>query len=206
MSIKITYKSIKSESSVKNYAFFTNEKFLINGLRKLLIQNQSSRINKIIRTFNDLDKKNFLFFNLNSTQKILLIKLKDNKKFIENEKIGAKFYDFLKSDSNLKLTFFEPNIKDTAGTNKNFFDEFIHGLKLKSYIFDKYKSEKKNNNIELIISSNKKLLDGNKKFHSLIEGTKLTKDLVSEPGNILHPDEYAKRILQLKKDGLKVTV
>ena len=34
----------------------------------------------------------------------------------------------------------------------------------------------------------------------------LTKDLVSEPGNILHPDEYTKRILQLKKIGLKITV
>ena len=74
MSIKITYKSIKSESSVmKSYALFTNEKFQINGLRKLSIYNQSNRINKIIRTFNDLDKKSFLFFNLNSTQKILLI-------------------------------------------------------------------------------------------------------------------------------------
>ena len=78
-------------------------------------------------------------------------------------------------------------------------------LKLKSYIFDKYKSEK-NKNIELIIVGNKKLLYGNKKFNSLIEGTKLTKDLVSEPGNVLHPDEYAKRISQLKKYGLKVTV
>jgi leucyl aminopeptidase len=33
-----------------------------------------------------------------------------------------------------------------------------------------------------------------------------TKDLVSEPGNILHPDEYAKRILSLKKLGLKVSL
>ena len=33
-----------------------------------------------------------------------------------------------------------------------------------------------------------------------------TKDLVSEPGNILHPDEYAKRLVQLKKDGLKIVV
>ena len=40
----------------------------------------------------------------------------------------------------------------------------------------------------------------------LIEGTNLTKDLVSEPGNILHPDEYAKRLLQLRKFGLKVNV
>jgi leucyl aminopeptidase len=40
----------------------------------------------------------------------------------------------------------------------------------------------------------------------LSEGIKLTKDLVSEPGNILHPDEYAKRVLSLKKLGLKVQV
>ena len=26
-----------------------------------------------------------------------------------------------------------------------------------------------------------------------------TRDLVSEPGNILHPDEYAKRLIKLKK-------
>ena len=30
------------------------------------------------------------------------------------------------------------------------------------------------------------------------------RDLVSEPGNILHPDEYAKRLKSLKKDGLKL--
>ena len=45
-----------------------------------------------------------------------------------------------------------------------------------------------------------------KRFSSIINGTNLTKELVSEPGNILHPDEYAKRILQLRKIGLKVTI
>ena len=44
----------------------------------------------------------------------------------------------------------------------------------------------------------------NNRFHSLLEGTNFTKDLVSEPGNILHPDEYSKRILKLKKIGLKI--
>mgnify|MGYP001345045866 CR=1 FL=1 len=39
-----------------------------------------------------------------------------------------------------------------------------------------------------------------------MEGVFLTRDLVSEPGNILHPDEYAKRIVKLRKFGLKVTV
>ena len=33
-----------------------------------------------------------------------------------------------------------------------------------------------------------------------------TKDLISEPSNVLYPQEYADRIKQLETDGLKVTV
>ena len=44
------------------------------------------------------------------------------------------------------------------------------------------------------------------KFKALEEGIFYTRDLVSEPGNILHPDEYAKRLATLKKDGLKITI
>ena len=36
------------------------------------------------------------------------------------------------------------------------------------------------------------------KLNALLEGVFLTRDLVSEPGNVLHPDEYAKRITKLK--------
>ena len=61
---------------------------------------------------------------------------------------------------------------------------------------------------EINILSKSKILDTNKKnrFNSLIEGTNFTKDLVSEPGNILHPDEYAKRLGKLRSIGLKVKV
>jgi len=44
------------------------------------------------------------------------------------------------------------------------------------------------------------------KFQALEEGTFYARDLVSEPGNILHPDEYAKRLMSLKKNGLKVNI
>ena len=43
------------------------------------------------------------------------------------------------------------------------------------------------------------------KFKALEEGT-FARDLVSEPGNVLHPDEYAKRLNLFKKDGLKVNI
>ena len=45
-----------------------------------------------------------------------------------------------------------------------------------------------------------------KKLDAILSGVNFTRDLVSEPGNILHPDEYAKRLTKLKKIGLKVNV
>ncbi len=59
--------------------------------------------------------------------------------------MGAKFYDFIVSNSLYSLTFFENNFKDSNSRNKNFIEEFIHGIKLKSYNFDKYKTKKKIN-------------------------------------------------------------
>ena len=44
------------------------------------------------------------------------------------------------------------------------------------------------------------------KFKAIEKGTFYTRDLVSEPGNVLHPDEYAKRLRTLKKYGLKINV
>ena len=81
-------------------------------------------------------------------------------------------------------------------------------MNLKSYEFNKYKTENINKLVNLMISPRFKpgFSANNLRYTSLAEGIKLTKDLVSEPGNILYPDEYAKRVLSLKKFGLKVQV
>ena len=55
----------------------------------------------------------------------------------------------------------------------------------------------------MLESKNKPSSQSQLKFKALEEGTFYARDLVSEPGNILHPDEYAKRLSSLKKDGLK---
>ena len=55
-------------------------------------------------------------------------------------------------------------------------------------------------------SKNKPSVKNQLKFKAIEEGTFYARDLVSEPGNVLHPDEYAKRLNNLKKDGLKVTI
>ena len=74
-------------------------------------------------------------------------------------------------------------------------------------MFEKYKTKKNKENILIEVSG--KNIPNRKdqlKFKAIEEGTFLTRDLVSEPGNILHPDEYAKRLKLLKKDGLKITI
>ena len=207
MSIKISFKKNFNQKLVKNYALFSNKDFKIYGLDKLQLNNQINLINKTIAT-NKSKNNNFLFFNLNSGQKIILIKIKDNQSAIDNEKIGAEFYNFLKLNSIDNSTFQDTNIENTNPKNKNFLDEFFHGLRLKSYTFNKYKSNNKIENYDFIISCKKNFdnYDKDKRYSSLVSGINLTKDLVSEPGNVLHPDEYAKRLVQLRKIGLKVTV
>ena len=100
-------------------------------------------------------------------------------------------------------------ISDTViGKHENFVGHFLHGLKLKSYTFKKYKTKIDKRVITINVSGNKnKTLAFNQlKFNALEEGTFYARDLVSEPGNVLHPDEYARRLTSLRKDGLKVNI
>jgi len=82
------------------------------------------------------------------------------------------------------------------------------GLKLKSYEFKKYKTKKETRliSINVLGNKNKPSVQNQLKFKALEEGTFYARDLVSEPGNVLHPDEYARRLSSLRKDGLKVNI
>ena len=195
MSIKISIKKSISPKVVKNYVLFCNENFKINALSNLNLKNQSNFINKLINS-NKLTKKDFLIFNITSIQKIILVKIKKNQSSLDNEKLGAKFFDFIKENTVFNLTLYNSNIRASSSNNLSFFNEFMHGLELKSYEFKKYKSKKDKEIFNFDISSDNKSINfqKDKRFKALIEGTNLTKDLVSEPGNILHPDEYAKRL------------
>ena len=108
----------------------------------------------------------------------------------------------------LKIKFWKKFILNSDSLpNKlnNLIGYFLHGLKLKSYIFEKYKT-KKNKNIYFSNWKKYPIKKDQIKFKAIEEGTFYTRDLVSEPGNILHPDEYAKRLNSLKKFGLKVNI
>ena len=202
MSVKIIYKNSLPKTNSSNLVLFTDENFNNSSLKKYISHSEQVYISDLLKT-KDTTKK-IQFFDINSKRKIILISLKKKLKSSDLENLGASFYDQFKNFKQNQYYL----VSDTSPNDlKNASGYFLHGLKLKSYSFEKYKTKQKNKNISIIVSGkNKPSLTDQLKFKSIEEGTFYARDLVSEPGNVLHPDEYAKRISSLKKIGLKITV
>ena len=202
MSIQINYKAGPSKKKSSNLVLFVDENFNITGLKKLISNEEYSFIGDLL-AIND-KKKKIIAYDLNSRRRIILISIKKKITTSEVEALGAKFYDIFKD---IKQNHFDINSETAKNTLQNFVGYFLHGLRLKSYIFDKYKSKKEKKNLIInILGKNIPSLKHQIKFQAVENGTFFARDLVSEPGNILHPDEYAKRLNSLKKIGLKVNV
>jgi leucyl aminopeptidase len=86
------------------------------------------------------------------------------------------------------------------------------GARLRSYRFDKYRTTQKDE--DKVKLKSLKILVGNvaaaeaayEKLAAIAAGVELTRNLVTEPANVLYPEEFANRTLELKKLGVKVEV
>ena len=203
MTLKIEYSKKTSNNFKDNIVLFCDEKLNVSKLKKYMSSSEFSYINELIKTC-DL-KKNLFTFDINSKKKITLIPVKDKFKTSDVENIGAEFYLSINHKKDAKYIL---NLDSINSKIPNFVCYFLHGLKLKSYKFKKYKTKKDTRKILIIVIGNKNQPSAKDqlKFKAVEEGTFYARDLVSEPGNILNPDEYAKRLNSLRKDGVKVNI
>ena len=142
----------------------------------------------------NIKDKNYIFVNCIKSRTSL-----------DYEKLGSQLYIFLKNNK-IERSFFISNSSFLTNVQ---LEKLLHGAQLKSYEFNVYKTDKtknETNHLYIVGDKSKKTNVLRNKLNSLLEGVFLTRDLVSEPGNVLHPDEYAKRIIKLRKFGLKVIV
>jgi leucyl aminopeptidase len=203
MAIKINYSNKLGNKTSANQVLFADEKFNISSLKKYISNSEFSYIFDLLKN-SDL-KKDLLLFEINSKKTIFLVSIKKDLKTSDIENLGAKFHNYINYGK--KNDYFINS--DTVNSNiENFVGYFLHGLKLKSYEFNVYKSKKNKRIVSINVTGNKnKTSTQNQlRFKALEEGTFFARDLVSEPGNILHPDEYAKRLSALKKHGLKINI
>ena len=202
MNIKINFKKQVFNRPNENLIFFVDENFNISSLKKSISKSDYSYVSDLIKTRDT--KKKIITFNISSKKKIILVSIKKNITNSEIENLGAECYNIVKG---LKKSNFFINSDTIIQKTKNLVGHFLHGIRLKSYLFEKYKSNKTNKNIYInIFGKNIPTTKDQVKFNAIEEGTFYARDLVSEPGNVLHPDEYAKRINSLKKFGLKINV
>ena len=205
MTLKIKYLHAKIGSS-KNKAIILSKDTKISDFKGIFDEKTNLKILNLLKNSKKIDDNNISSLNLDFDKKLIAILLAKKNNFFQSEKLGAQFYDYVKANNINDILIVGSNFKSVF--NKIEFESFLHGAELKSYQFNLYKSKNKNKVINLNVLNKKNLNNQKekKKLNALLRGVNFAKDLVSEPGNILHPDEYAKRLIKLKKFGLKVTV
>ena len=137
MTIQINYKNTDLKKDLTNLVLFVDENFNIRGIKKYISNSEFSYIADLLKN-SDL-KKDLLFFEVNSKKTIFLVSIKKDVKISDIENLGAKFHGYINYDK--KNEYFVNS--DSINNNiKNFVGYFLHGLKLKSYEFNIYKSKK----------------------------------------------------------------
>ena len=205
MTLKINYLD-RQKGSSKNTALFLDKKSNISDFRGIFDDKINNKILNFLKSNKKTQKSKIASLNLEFDQKVMIILIVNKNDSQQAEQLGSKFYDYIKGndiDNVLILGSSFSSIK-----NKIKLDEFLHGAELKSYEFNLYKTKKTNKIINFNILKSKNIINEKirTKLDAILKGVNLTRDLVSEPGNILTPDEYTKRLLKLKKHGLKITV
>jgi len=191
--------------------FFINEDFRFKLEQKLISLDNSKKINNFLKNFKDKKSKEKIFsFDLSEKNKAVFLLVKKNFKSNFFEELGANFYTFSKIFKRKNIKLYADSIKSQNVSNyKDNILKFVHGFKLKSYTFNKYKTQIKDEyNFSFEVCSKEKN-DLNKnyfKYKAIESGIFLTRDLVSEPPNVLYPKKYKDEIKKLTKLGLKVEV
>ncbi|HEX3406919.1 MAG TPA: leucyl aminopeptidase, partial [Caulobacteraceae bacterium] len=122
------------------------------------------------------------------------------------ESAGAHAFNAAKDSGSEKLLLMGPNASPDEQAAAAF------GIKLAAYRFDKYrtteKPEKKPSvkHASIAAADKKAAGDAYKSLSTLADAVCYARDLVSEPANILYPEEYARRVRELTKHGLEVEV
>ena len=146
--------------------------------------------------------KNIILFGIGNTKKA------DMSSLIKS---GSTLYSNLASHSiNKAGVYFSIEVKD----QKTLLHDFILGMFLGSYKFDKYKTVKKDDEKNKVYLKELNIFadqpaEMNKilaKCSGFAESAALVKDLVAEPANVINPSTLSKICVDLAKCGIEVQV
>ncbi len=220
--MKITIDAIGKQfeaCSTKFHSAFTTE---VNKKKTYDIKHWASKNMKAdferLRPSKEYDASKDYEFTLNDEAgTVIRILGLGEKKNLDAEKLRRTFskaFKIAKASGTDKIGFMLDSFKLKTDLAKTL-SIIVEAIELSNYTFDKYKSKavKTNLNEVVILVSDKKSV---KKFEQIIQSTQnvcesvnIARDLVNEAPNVLHSEEYSKRIqADVKKNlkGVKVKV
>lgn len=131
---------------------------------------------------------------------------------LEMQKVGGRIYSGTKQAKKGSVTIVVDAVKDAKMSAADMAAEIAFGANLHSYRFDKYKTKLKpadKPSLNSVVLACAGFANARKKYagHSKVaDGVFLTRDLLSEPPNILYPDTLAKQAKTLEKLGVQVQI
>ena len=128
---------------------------------------------------------------------VLVVKLARNAKQLAVRKAGAAL---AKSHGPQDMTIFAGGLKRV--------EELAQGLALRAYAFETHKTAdpKAVGDVTIQVSKPEALADAKVAIDALVSGVFMTRDLTSEPANVLTTEEFANRLSSMSDLGLKVEV
>ncbi len=140
-------------------------------------------------------------------ERLLVIGVGDNKKITPAimENIGGSLVSFANHAGVKTLSVIVDDSKLDAG-------RIAHGALLRSYRFDKYFTKKKPeekpslSSLAFAAHNGKAAEKSFLALKPLADGVFFTRDLVSEPANIIYPETLAEKCIELEKLGVEVEV
>ncbi len=146
--------------------------------------------------------------------RILLIGLGKAKEYdvTSAQNTGGQIYAALATVGSSSVSICIDAIDGCALKPSDIAAELAYGAKLRSYRFDKYRTTEKADakpslkTLKVLSANSAKARTAYGRCEKIADGVFMTRDLVSEPANVLYPESFAKRIKELTKLGVKVEV
>ena len=219
----IQFNNLKQEKGAIGIVFCDHNCRLI-GYGKKLDQLSKKHLSNTINSdisFKSRKSKNFDYLIVHSPQnlslsKLYIFKLKNinNASNRDFQILGGNLLSLIKFYNEHNVIIYPDGVNASKLSFANSTSEILLGILLASYKFTKYfsKKDKQKNSkkiktkIKIYSALYSRLQKSYETVKAIHDGVTLTKNLVTEPPNIMTPPELAKNAASLEKVGVKVTI
>lgn len=213
--MQINFKSIPDKLQSKVSVFLVSNELTLGSTLSKVDSENNSVITKFLSSDDSfkgkLSTKSSIILSTDAS-KILLVGLGDLDKLDRKglNSIGAAITSEMNKLKVEKCDVFIDNLKLKSIDQETAATYIAEGIKLRNYKFNKYYVDKKDDH-KLYFKTVDLLLDqpevASKKFETInttADGVMYTRDLVTEPANVIYPESFANQCLELASSGLKV--